>query len=103
MITNTHSRGVVRDAVIDWRVKHSAADKRDYWWSTPVVAETWDGLLTGNGGTPLPRAGELLDVLHLFGIERRAVLAQDVVEPQRWLGSVLFLPRIPRVDGLRFA
>jgi hypothetical protein len=89
MITNTHSRGVVLDAVIDWRVKHSAADKRDYWWSTPVVAETWDGLLTGNGGTPLPRAGELLDVLHLFGIER--------------LGSVLFLPRIPRVDGLRFA
>jgi len=50
MITNTHSVGVVRDAVIDWRVKHGAADERGYWWSTPVVAETWDGLLNDVNG-----------------------------------------------------
>src|SRR5438445_3801841 len=45
VITNTHSVGVARDAVIAWRVKQGAADKTGYWWSTPVVAETWDGWL----------------------------------------------------------
>src|SRR5438309_11258199 len=33
MITNTHSVGVVRDATIDWRIKHGAADNTGYWWS----------------------------------------------------------------------
>jgi D-aminopeptidase len=50
MITNTHSVGVVRDAVIDWRVKHGAADAAGYWWSLPVVAETWDGFLNDING-----------------------------------------------------
>jgi len=50
MITNTHSVGVVRDAVIDWRVKHGAADASGYWWSLPVVAETWDGFLNDING-----------------------------------------------------
>jgi D-aminopeptidase len=50
MITNTHSVGVVRDAVIDWRVKHGAADETGYWWSLPVVAETWDGFLNDING-----------------------------------------------------
>src|SRR6185437_16934524 len=42
MITNTHSVGVVRDAVIAWRVKHGQPDDDGYWWSLPVVVETWD-------------------------------------------------------------
>lgn len=50
MITNTHSVGVVRDAVIDWRVRHGAPDESGYWWSLPVVAETWDGLLNDVNG-----------------------------------------------------
>jgi D-aminopeptidase len=50
MITNTHSVGVVRDAVIDWRVRHGAADNTGYWWSLPVVAETWDGFLNDVNG-----------------------------------------------------
>jgi L-aminopeptidase/D-esterase-like protein len=45
MITNTHSVGVVRDAVIAWRVAHGPADATGAWWSLPVVAETWDGWL----------------------------------------------------------
>jgi len=40
MITNTHSVGVVRDAVIAWRVAHGGADATGAWWSLPVVAET---------------------------------------------------------------
>src|SRR5213592_2592214 len=50
IITNTHSVGVARDAVIAWRVKHGAADKTGYWWSLPVVAETWDGWLNDVNG-----------------------------------------------------
>ena len=50
MITNTHSVGVVRDAVIQWRVSHGAADASGYWWSLPVVAETWDGWLNDTNG-----------------------------------------------------
>jgi len=50
VITNTHSVGVARDAVIAWRVKQGAADKTGYWWSLPVVAETWDGWLNDING-----------------------------------------------------
>src|ERR1700686_3500329 len=50
MITNTHSVGVVRDAVIRWKVKRGDADAEGYWWSLPVVAETWDGDLNAING-----------------------------------------------------
>src|SRR5437867_9343878 len=50
IITNTHSVGVARDAGIAWRVRHGAADKTGYWWSLPVVAETWDGWLNDING-----------------------------------------------------
>jgi len=50
LITNTHSVGVVRDASIQWRVKHGAADASGYWWSLPVVAETYDGHLNDING-----------------------------------------------------
>jgi D-aminopeptidase len=50
MITNTHSVGVVRDAVIQWRVEHGQPDPTGYWWSLPVVAETWDGWLNDING-----------------------------------------------------
>ena len=50
MITNTHSVGVVRDAVIAWKVKRGNPDMEGYWWSLPVVAETWDGYLNDING-----------------------------------------------------
>jgi len=50
MITNTHSVGIVRDAVIAWRLKHGGVDKEGYAWSLPVVAETWDGYLNDING-----------------------------------------------------
>jgi L-aminopeptidase/D-esterase-like protein len=50
MITNTHSVGVVRDAVIQWRVAHGGADATGFYWSLPVVAETWDGWLNDING-----------------------------------------------------
>ena len=50
MITNTHSVGVVRDAVIQWTVSHRTVGPNDDWWSLPVVAETWDGWLNDING-----------------------------------------------------
>ena len=44
MITNTNSVGVVRDAVLKWFVnKHWY--KKDFKYTYPVVAETYDGFL----------------------------------------------------------
>ena len=50
MITNTHSVGVVRDAVIAWRIKKAPADANGYDWSLPIVAETADDDLNDMNG-----------------------------------------------------
>jgi D-aminopeptidase len=50
MITNTHSVGAVHEGVIRWRVAQSGADYSGYYWSLPVVAETWDGYLNDING-----------------------------------------------------
>ena len=44
------STGVVRDAVIQWRIKSGPPDASGYWWSLPVVGETWDGRLNDING-----------------------------------------------------
>lgn len=44
MITNTNSVGVVRDAVLKWFIKTGWYNE-DYWYTYPVVAETYDGML----------------------------------------------------------
>jgi D-aminopeptidase len=75
VITNTHSVGVARDATIDWRVKHGAADTTGYWWSLPVVAETWDGWLNDiNGFHVKPEdVAHALDSAHGGTIEEGSV------------------------------
>jgi D-aminopeptidase len=50
MISNTHSVGVVRDAVVAWRVKRAPPDSEGYSWSLPVVAETADDDLNDMNG-----------------------------------------------------
>ena len=50
MITNTHSVGTVHQATIEWRVGQGDADATGYWWSLPIVAETWDGHLNDING-----------------------------------------------------
>ncbi len=51
MITNTHSVGIVHDAVIRWVVQRG----RTFDWSLPVVAETWDGGLNDINGFHVTR------------------------------------------------
>jgi D-aminopeptidase len=71
MITNTHSVGVVRDAVIAWRVKKAPPDQQGYEWSLPVVAETYDGDLNDiNGFHVKPEHGwHALDTAHGGAVE----------------------------------
>jgi D-aminopeptidase len=71
LITNTHSVGVVRDAVIAWKVKRGEPDMEGYWWSLPVVAETWDGWLNDiNGFHVHPEdAWHALDTAHSGPVE----------------------------------
>lgn len=45
-ITNTHSVGVVRDAVIEWMIRRPSGQP----WALPMVAETFDGLLNDVNG-----------------------------------------------------
>ena len=75
VITNTHSVGVARDAVIAWRVKHGAADTTGYWWSLPVVAETWDGWLNDINGFHVKAEDvfNALDAAHGDAIEEGSV------------------------------
>lgn len=44
MITNTNSVGIVRDAVLKWFIEKRWY-KEDWWYTYPVVAETYDGFL----------------------------------------------------------
>src|SRR5216117_3844237 len=75
VITNTHSVGVARDAVIAWRINHGAADKTGYWWSLPVVAETWDGWLNDiNGFHVKPE-----NVFHALDTAHRGVIEEGSV------------------------
>jgi D-aminopeptidase len=75
MITNTHSVGVVRDAVIQWTVAHRKVGSDDDWWSLPVVAETWDGWLNDiNGFHVKPEhVFHALDTSHGGPVEEGAV------------------------------
>ncbi|WP_055444936.1 P1 family peptidase [Lacinutrix himadriensis] len=54
MITNTHSVGIVRDAVVEWQFKNKHFDplpnEPDIFWALPVVAETYDGDLNDING-----------------------------------------------------
>jgi L-aminopeptidase/D-esterase-like protein len=51
LITNTHSVGIARDALIEWLRAHG----RDFSWALPVVAETYDGLLNDINGFHVKR------------------------------------------------
>jgi L-aminopeptidase/D-esterase-like protein len=54
VITNTHSVGIARDAVIEWQYVNKLfaplPDEPDVFWSLPVVAETYDGELNDING-----------------------------------------------------
>jgi D-aminopeptidase len=51
-LTNTHSVGIVRDAIINWQIQHHfySPISPGVFWLMPVVAETYDGILNDING-----------------------------------------------------
>ena len=66
-ITNTHSVGVVRDAIIAWQVKTDSLYQK---WSCPVVAETADAWLNDMNGFHVNEG----HVLHALGSATSGVI-----------------------------
>lgn len=52
LITNTHSVGVVRDATVAWEAQNKFYKElgNGFWFSYPLVAETYDGVLNDING-----------------------------------------------------
>tara|TARA_R110002073_G_scaffold72537_1_gene177810 strand:+ start:853331 stop:854506 length:1176 start_codon:yes stop_codon:yes gene_type:complete len=59
MITNTNSVGVVRDAILKWYVDTDWYNGEDWWYTYPVVAETYDGFLNDIYGFHVKEANVL--------------------------------------------
>ncbi len=72
MITNTHSLGVVRDAVVAWQARTGRLFQP---WSNPVVAETYDGFLNDINGFHVKEA----HVMHAIQAAASGPLAEGSV------------------------
>ena len=75
VLTNTHSVGVARDAMIAWRLAHGGPDAEGFAWSLPVVAETWDGWLNDVDGFHVKpeHVGRAIETAHGGAIEEGSV------------------------------
>jgi D-aminopeptidase len=75
VLTNTHSVGVARDAVIAWRLAHGGPDAQGFAWSLPVVAETWDGWLNDVDGFHVKpeHVAQAIESAHAGAIEEGSV------------------------------
>ena len=85
--TNTHSVGVVRDALV--QAERISADKQQY-WCMPVVLETFDGVLNDIWGSTSP-----LTCLRRTGSSARRSRRRRL----RWRWNRHDLPRIQRGIG----
>ena len=58
MITNTHGVGITHHATTRWMLEHYASTYEigDFLWLMPVVAETYDGVLSDINGMPVTEA-----------------------------------------------
>jgi D-aminopeptidase len=104
MITNTHSVGVVRDAVIQWRVQHGPPDESGYWWSLPVVAETWDGELNDTNGFHVKPedAFHALDSAHAGPVEEGNVGGGTGMVCSEFKGGIGTSSRTVKVGDARY-
>src|SRR5437588_6038248 len=75
VLTNTHSVGIARDAVIAWRLAHGGPDAEGFAWSLPVVAETWDGWLNDVDGFHVKpeHVAHAIETAHSGAIEEGSV------------------------------
>ena len=74
-ITNTHSVGIVRDAILKWQVSRPGLQP----WGLPVVAETYDGGLNDINGFHVQRRARFRrrSTGHGAGRSRKGTLAAE--------------------------
>ena len=104
MITNTHSVGVVRDAVIQWRIQHGPPDDSGYWWSLPVVTETWDGELNDTNGFHVKpeHAFHALDSAHGGPVEEGNVGGGTGMICSEFKGGIGTASRVVKIKGTNY-
>jgi len=104
MITNTHSVGVVRDAVIQWTVQHKKLGADDDWWSLPVVAETWDGWLNDiNGFHVKPEdAFRAIDSAHSGAVEEGNVGGGTGMICNEFKGGIGTSSRVVKINDANY-
>jgi len=97
LITNTHSVGVARDAVIDWMRRRDPS----FFWALPVVAETYDGSLNDiNGFHVKPEhVFAALDGAHSGFVEQGAVGGGTGMVCHGFKGGIGSASRVVPVQG----
>jgi D-aminopeptidase len=103
MLTNTHSVGVVRDAVVAWMYEEGLYNpvSPGVYWSLPVVAETYDGNLNDINGFHITRehVSAALNSAASGPMEEGAVGGGTGVICHRFKGGIGTASR--KIDGAR--
>ncbi|MGH7185369.1 MAG: P1 family peptidase, partial [Pseudomonadota bacterium] len=99
-ITNTHSVGVVRDALVAYAVKHEI--KQD--WHLPVTAETYDGFLSDAESFPVTQEHTFaaLDAAVSGPVQEGCVGGGTGMICHEFKGGIGTASRVVAVEGERF-
>jgi D-aminopeptidase len=102
VLTNTHSVGIARDAVIAWRLAHGGPDAEGFAWSLPVVAETWDGWLNDVDGFHVKpeHITHAIESAHSGSIEEGSVGGGTGMICYEFKGGTGTASRVVSVDGI---
>src|ERR1700704_6520525 len=102
VLTNTHSVGIARDAVIAWRLAHGGPDAEGFAWSLPVVAETWDGWLNDVDGFHVKseHVAHAIESAHSGSIEEGRVGGGTGMICYEFKGGTGTASRVVSVDGI---
>jgi D-aminopeptidase len=99
-ITNTHSVGVVRDAVIGWMVKSGWKAE----WHAPVIAETYDGVLNDINGFHVrsEHVVEALDAARAGPVQEGSVGGGTGMICHRFKGGIGSSSRLAKHGGQQY-
>src|SRR5213596_851405 len=102
VLTNTHSVGVARDAVIAWRLSHGGPDAEGFAWSLPLVAETWDGWLNDVDGFHVrpEHVAHAIESVHSGAIEEGSVGGGTGIICYEFKGGTGTASRVVSVAGI---
>src|SRR6266487_4292054 len=102
VLTNTHSVGVARDAVIAWRLAHGGPDAEGFAWSLPVVTETWDGWLNDVDGFHVKpeHVAHAIESVHSGAIEEGSVGGGTGIICYEFKGGTGTASRVVPVAGI---